>query len=437
MVAGSETQVVYASRLIDGTGKEPLDTPAVRIEGNVIKEIGVQGQLDLPPDARIIDLGQLTLMPGMIDAHTHLFGVPGTELHLRYVEPEAYRALGAASQARSMLYAGVTAARCCGSSVTPSLRRAINNGYVPGPRLLAAGQFVCTTAGAWDPDQGFRLPLDWAKANGILADGVDALIEAVRTRVRSGSTFIKISTSKGDWDDTFGPWGDNPAAQVLSMRPEEIDAVISEAHTFRLRVTAHAIGDAPVRAAIEHGVDTIEHGFGINDETRQMLVDRGMIVVSTLLVQTLMQENLDLVRLTGQDARTSKRHLDAQRADFEKGLAAGVRYALGSDLIGAPAHPQGAFPREFELAVQCGMTPLEAIRAGTLTGAEAMGMSDAIGSLEPGKLADIVGVDGDPSRDIAAVRRARFVMQDGVAIIDPARPGLVPAGDGSVPGSAH
>ena len=435
MDSESRTQIIYAERLIDGVGNAPLERPAIRIQGNLIKEIGVRGELVPPPGSEIRDLGQLTLMPGMIDAHTHLFGVPGNELHMRYVDPEAYRALGAASQARSMLHAGITAARCCGSSVTPSLRRAINDGYVPGPRLVAAGQFVCTTAGAWDPDQGFKVPLDWAKAQGILTDGVDALVEAVRSRIRSGSTLIKISTSKGDWDDTFGPWGDDPYATVLSMRPEEIAAVISEAHTFGVRVAAHAIGDAPVRAAIEHGADTIEHGFGISEETRRLLVDRGLIVVSTLLVQTLMQESPERVQLSARDQRTSKLHLDTQRADFEKGLAAGVRYALGSDLIGGPAHPQSAFPRELELAVSCGMTPLEAIRAGTLTSAEAMGMSDVIGSLEPGKLADIVGVDGDPSQDIARVRHAKFVMQDGAVVIDPSQPGWVPATEeASVPG---
>ena len=161
----------------------------------------------------------------------------------------------------------------------------------------------------------------------------------------------------------------------------------------------------------------------------------GLIVVSTLLVQTLMQESPERVQLSARDQRTSKLHLDTQRADFEKGLAAGVRYALGSDLIGGPAHPQSAFPRELELAVSCGMTPLEAIRAGTLTSAEAMGMSDVIGSLEPGKLADIVGVDGDPSQDIARVRHAKFVMQDGAVVIDPSQPGWVPATEeASVPG---
>jgi imidazolonepropionase-like amidohydrolase len=423
VVSESGSQVIYAERLIDGTGRAPVERPAIRIEGNVIKEIGVRGELVPPPGSEIRDLGSLTLMPGMIDAHTHLFGVPGNELHLRYVEPEAYRALGAANQALSMLRAGITAARCCGSSVTPSLRRAINDGLVAGPRLVAAGQFVCTTAGGWDPDQGFKLPLDWAKAEGILTDGVDALIEAVRSRVRSGSSMIKIAASKGDWDDTFGPWGDDPSTQVMSMRPEEMAAVISEAHTFGVRVAVHAIGDTPVRAAIEHGADTIEHGFGINDETRRLLADRAVIVVSTLLVQTLMLENRELARLSDRHRRVSELHLAVQRADFEKGLAAGVRYALGSDLIGAPAHPHSAFPREFELAVSCGMTPLEAVRAGTLMGAQAMGMSDVIGSLEPGKLADIVGVDGDVSKDISAVRRAEFVMQDGLVITGASQPG--------------
>ena len=415
----SGTQVIYAERLVDGTGKAPLEQPAIRIEGNVIKEIGTRGALVPPPGAEIRDLGHLTLMPGMIDAHTHLFGVPGTELHLRYVEPEGYRALAASAQALSMLRAGITAARCCGSTVTPSLRRAINDGHVQGPRLVAAGQFVCTTAGGWDPDQAFRLPLDWAKAQGILTDGVDALVEAVRARIRSGSSMIKIATSKGDWDDTFGPWGDDPETQVMSMRPEEIAAVISEAHNFGVRVAVHAIGDQPVRAALEHGADTIEHGFGINEETRRLLVDRGVIVVSTMLVQTLMLENKELVRLSAKHQRVSELHLARQRADFEKGLRAGVRYALGSDLIGAPAHPQSAFPREFELAVSCGMTPLEAIRAGTLISAEAMGMSDVIGSLEPGKLADIIGVDGDPSADISRVRHVNFVMQDGAVVSAP------------------
>jgi imidazolonepropionase-like amidohydrolase len=428
MVGALGTQIIYAARLIDGTGKAPLESPAIRIDGNVIKEIGVRGQLVPPPGAELRDLGSLSVMPGMIDAHTHLFGVPGNQLHLRYVEAEGYRALAAASQARSMLAAGITSARCCGSAVTPSLRRAINEGYVAGPRLAAAGQFICTTAGGWDPDQSFRLPLAWAKAEGILTDGVDELIAAVRARIRSGSTFIKIATSKGDWNDTFGPWGDDPSTQVLSMRPEEIAAVISEAHTFGVKVAAHAIGDAPVRAAVEHGADTIEHGFGIGDETRQLLVDRRVIVVSTLLVQTIMQEQKERLGLSASDASASALHLEAQRVAFEKGLAAGVRYALGSDLIGAPAHPQSAFPREFEVAASYGMTPLEAIKAGTLTGAEALGMSDIVGTLEPGKLADIVAVDGDPSKDISSVRRVKFVMQDGKVFIDPAHPELPEAG---------
>ena len=273
MAGEADNQIIYAERSNRRHGQCAAGESGDLIEGNVIKEIGVRGGTRTTARGpKIHDLGQRTLMPGMIDAHTHLFGVPGNELHMRYVEPEAYRALAAASQALSMLHAGVTAARCCGSSVTPALRRAIDDGHVPGPRLVAAGQFVCTTGGAWDPDQEFELPLDWAKAHGVLTDGVDALVEAVRSRIRSEiSNFIKIATSKGDSDNhTFGPWGDDPYATVLSMRPEEIAAVISEAHTFGVRVAAHAIGDAPVRAAVEHGADTVEHGFGINDETRRL-----------------------------------------------------------------------------------------------------------------------------------------------------------------------
>jgi imidazolonepropionase-like amidohydrolase len=423
MTSEVRTQVIYAERLIDGTGKAPVEKPAIRIDGNVIREIGTQGTLVPPPDAEVIDLGRLTVMPGMIDAHTHLFGVNGNALHMRYVEPEGYRALVAWSQAMGMLRAGVTSARCCGSAVTPSLRRAINDGHVPGPRLVAAGQFLCTTAGGWDPDQAFRIPLDWARANGVLVDGVEPLIAAVRARIRSGSTMIKIATSKGDWDDTFGPWGDDPYTQMPSMRPEEVEAVISEAHNFGVGVAVHAIGDKAVRLAVEHGADTVEHGFGVNDETRKMLADRGVIVVSTMLVQTLMQEKAEMLGLAPHDKRVSKLHLDVQRSDFEKGLHAGIRYALGSDLIGPPAHPHSAFPQEFEIAVSCGMTPIEAIRAGTLTSAAAMGMSDIIGSIEPGKLADIVGFASDPSKDISAVRNVGFVMQDGKVVVEPSAAG--------------
>lgn len=410
-------KVILAGRLVDGTGAASREAQAVLIEDNVIASIGSQHEVVVPPDAEVIDLGSRTLMPGLIDAHTHINGVPGDKLHLRYIEPEAFQALVAAAGVRRMLEAGITSARCCGSAITPSLRRAIDAGHVIGPRLVAAGQFVCTTAGAWDPDQAFRLPLSWAKDESILADGATELVETVRRRIRTGSNFIKIATSKPDLDDELLAWGDDPYEQLLAMRPEEVDAVISEAHANGLRVAAHAIGDGPVRLAVEHGVDTVEHGFGISEETRHLLVDAGVTVVTTFLNMIMLSENAERWQLGASQRRSVQKHIDTQRGDLEKGLSAGVRFALGSDLIGAPSHPLELFPREFELAVAYGMTPSQAIVAGTLSSARALGLDRAIGSIEPGKLADLIGVDGDPTSDITSVRRVEFVMRDGNTVV--------------------
>jgi imidazolonepropionase-like amidohydrolase len=411
-------RVLQAKLLYDGKGGGPKNEAAVLIDGNVIREIGNRDELVAPPEAVVTDLGDRTLMPGIIDAHTHFWGVRGDQLHTRPFEADGYRALWAASEAKRMLEAGITSARCCGSTVGPSVRRAINEGLIPGPRVIAAGDFVCPTTGTWDPDARFSLPVDWAKAQGFIADGADAMRELVRRRIRSGSNVIKIGTSKGNWDDTFQAWGDDGYSQVLSMTDEELRAVVDEAHRNKLRVASHSIGDAPVRAALEAGVDTIEHGFAISDETRQMLVDKNAIVVTTFLIMALLLEHLDDWKYSAEDRKIVNGHIDAQRSDFEKGLKAGIRYALGSDLVGAPTHPLDAFWKEFKVAVEYGMHPHEAIRAGTAVSADAIGMADTIGTIEPGKLADLIGLDGDPGADIGAIGRVEFVMLDGNVVLD-------------------
>lgn len=409
------TSLITAATVVDGTGRPGPSATGILVEDGVIRQVGPREALIAPPSADVVDLGSWTLMPGLIDAHTHFSGVTSDKLYLRYFESDAYRALWAADEARRMLEAGITAARCCGSPITPSLRRAINDGLVAGPRLVAAGAFVCTTSGGWDPDQAFSLPLDYAKANKVIADGVDGLVEMVRQRIRSGSNFIKIANSKGKWNDGFHVWGDDPYDQALGMRPEEVRAVIEEAHNNRMRVAVHSVGDEAIRTALQYGADTIEHGYGISDDTRRLLVDSQTTVVTTFLVLELMRLN---VAPWGFSEAIVDKHIDAQRADFEKGLAAGVRYALGSDLYGRPTHPLDAFARELELAVAYGMTPEQAVVGGTLRSAEALGMADSIGSIEPGKLADVIGVDGDPRDDITAVHRVGFVMQGGRVVVD-------------------
>ena len=424
MTDESETKVLHCSFLLDGTSGPVLEDATVLVSGERIREIGHRAEVEYPPDAEVIDLGDRWLIPGLIDAHVHFYGVPSTELYTAPFEQEAYRALRAAGEGRRMLEAGITAARCCGSSVGPALRRAIDDGHVPGPRLVAAGEFVCTTNGTFDPNSHFSVPLEWAKGEGMLADGADGVRELVRKRVRSGSTLIKIGLSKGnDHDRTLFPvWGEDPYDVVLSMTPEEIEAVTHEAHVNKLKVSAHCIGDGPVNAALDFGVDTIEHGFGISDETRRRLVTENALVVTTLCAMHMLREGAESWEMSARHRKIMQRHIDVQRADFEKGLEAGVRYALGTDLVGSPTHPNDIAALEFELAVEAGMDPARSIVAGTAIGAEALGMEKSIGTLEVGKLADMIAFTGNPLRDITVLQRIEFVLQGGEVVVDKTQP---------------
>ena len=253
----------------------------------------------------------------------------------------------------------------------------------------------------------------------MLADGADGVRELVRKRVRSGSTLIKIGLSKGnDHDRTLFPvWGEDPYDVVLSMTPEEIEAVTHEAHVNKLKVSAHCIGDGPVNAALDFGVDTIEHGFGISDETRRRLVTENALVVTTLCAMHMLREGAESWGMSARHRKIMQRHIDVQRADFEKGLEAGVRYALGTDLVGSPTHPNDIAALEFELAVEAGMDPARSIVAGTAIGAEALGMEKSIGTLEVGKLADMIAFTGNPLRDITVLQRIEFVLQGGEVVV--------------------
>jgi imidazolonepropionase-like amidohydrolase len=315
-----------------------------------------------------------------------------------------------------MLEAGITATRCLGSSISPYLRRAINEGHVPGPRIVAAGEFICSTSGTWDH---ISFPLEWIKAQGMLADGIDGVREMVRRRIRQGANVIKVGLSKGGVDDKYHPWGDDPFNQVASYSPEEVRALTQEAHLNKLKVSAHCIGDESVRLALDGGVDVIEHGYGITEDTRKMLIDQNALLVSTISQLYFHNQAAEPYHYPDWLQQVFKRHLDAMQADFEKSLQVGVRYALGTDLVGYPTHPQDMAAKEFELAVNWGMDPLQAVVAGTKVSAEALGMEHLIGTIETGKLADLIGLDGDPLRDITVLQQGvKFVMQDGDIIVD-------------------
>jgi len=256
------------------------------------------------------------------------------------------------------------------------------------------------------------------KASGMIADGVDAMREIVRRRVREGATVIKVGLSKGQRDNAEHVWGDDPFNELAAYSLDEVRALTSEAHLNQLKVSAHCIGDEAVRLALESGVDVIEHGYGIAEETRQRLVDCNALVVSTICQLYFHELAADPFHYPDDLRSIYRRHKEAMRADFEKNLSAGVRYALGTDLVGFPTHPQNMAAKEFEVAVEWGMSPLQAIHAGTAVSAEALGLDHLIGTLSVGKRADILALRRDPSRDITALQEVDLVILDGVVIIN-------------------
>jgi imidazolonepropionase-like amidohydrolase len=412
----AETIVLVAGQLLDGNGGSTTDA-AVRVEGETIVAVGGRDDASLSEGARVIDLGDSTLMPGMIDAHMHFFGVPSDVSNTMRFETLSYRALRGAGEAKRMLDAGITSARCLGSAVGPDIRRVMREGLIPGPRLEVSGDFICSTAGTWDH---FNVPLEWAAKQGIIADGPDECRKMVRTRIRQGATVIKIGVSKGALGDRFRPWGEDPYNEAPGFSLAEIQAVTDEAHLNGLEVSAHCIGDPQVQLALDGGVDIIEHGFGITDATRERIAKAGKWVVTTLSHPYLHHAAADDFGYPAWKKEAFARHVDAISGDFAKGLAAGVKYALGSDNIGWPTHPQGALALEFELAERWGMTASQAIVAGTRSGAEVMRTDHLVGTVEPGKLADLVAVAGDPLGDITLLRSPQLVMQGGEVVVGPA-----------------
>ncbi|SCM71401.1 Amidohydrolase family protein [uncultured Pleomorphomonas sp.] len=415
MIESMEPAVIKAGRLIDGTGGKVQEDVGILVLKGRIAAIGHRDAIEAPADARVIDLGRRTLLPGMVDAHMHFFGVPSHELHKLPTEREAYRVLRAAGEAKKMLEAGITAARCLGSSVGPDLCRAINEGHVPGPRIMAAGEFICSTDGTWDH---IALPIDWARSLDMIADGVENLRAIVRRRVRRGAQVIKVGLSKGHHHHHNHAWGDDPHDEVAAFSLEEVRALVDEAHLNQLKVSAHCIGDEAVRNALDGGVDVIEHGYGITEDTRRRLVDENALLVSTICQLYYHEEAFDPYHYPQHEREVYRRHIAQMREDFQKSLSLGVRYALGTDLIGFPTHPQNAAAREFEFAVEWGMGAMQAIVSGTAVSAEAMGLQKDIGTVETGKLADMIAVDRDPLADITELQRVRFVMLGGNVVVD-------------------
>ncbi|MEX0692661.1 MAG: amidohydrolase family protein [Gemmatimonadales bacterium] len=398
---------VRAGRLIDGTGAAPATNVVILIRNDRIVEVGPN--VRIPRGAETIDLSAYTVLPGFIDAHTHLTGLvlgePGWE-NSAMREGVADGALRGAKHARQTVMAGFTTVRNVGAGgfADVALRNAINRGDIPGPRMQVAGHSLGVTGGHCDrngflPELESMLGFETGQA-----DGPEMIRRSIRYQVKFGADVIKICATGGVLSE-----GDSVGVQQYTA--EEMRAVVETAHMLERRVAAHAHGNAGIRAAVAAGVHSIDHGSILDAETVQMMVDRGTYLVPTLLAAETVEELAQSGRLTGERADKALEIAPRMRASFRLAVQGGVRVALGTD-VGVMAH--GTNGREFGLMVRYGgMTPMQAIVAGTSAAADLLGWGAHVGTVASGRYADLVAVRRDPLADVTVLEAVDWVMKGG------------------------
>jgi imidazolonepropionase-like amidohydrolase len=401
--------VIKAARLFDGRSNA-LQQPGLVVvrEGRIV---AVGAGAAIPVGAEIIDLGDATLSPGFMDAHTHLRDDPGTDTASSRLEqlqkPVSEMALEAAAVARRTLMAGFTTVRDLGSRdfIDVGLRNAIARGRAVGPRMLVAVRGIGTTGGHCDPTNSFRFGLfDPDQHPPTVANGPDAVRAAVRWNVKFGADVIKTCATGGVLslnDDVDSP----------QLTQAELDALVDQAHTQRKRAAAHAHGAEGAKRAIRAGIDSIEHGSFLDEEALKMMVQRGTFYVPTLMAIQGLRERLAAgVRFDPRVEKKARAAMASIDETVSKSIRMGVRIAFGTD---AGVYPHGRNAEELRLLVDRGMRPIDALKAATSVDAELFGVSDRLGSLVAGYVADIVAMPGDPIADIRAAERVFFVMKEG------------------------
>jgi imidazolonepropionase-like amidohydrolase len=406
--AGASDRIVAvrAGRLIDTKAGRVSVRQVIFIRGGQIEAVGPEADVKIPPDADVIDLGKSTVLPGLIDAHTHLF-LAG-ESHGRYEEQLLkeswqYRTIEAVVNARKDLEAGFTTMRDLeteGAMYSDvDVKTAINRGLVPGPRLQVVTRALSTTGGY--PLEGYS-PEVTVPFGAQIVDTPEAARLAVREQIKYGADLIKVYSTH-----RFRFTADGKLDPIPTFTLQELQAIVDEAHRERVKVACHAYGGEGLHNCIDAGVDSIEHGLDLDDESISKMLKRGIFFVPTLYVYEFEPEE-DLQATGGKTSRAR-----IHEVSFRKAVARGVKIAFGTDV---GPFPHGTQAKEFEFMTRFGMTPMQAIQAATTGGSELMGWSDRVGSIEKGHFADLIAVSGDPLSDITELERVKFVMKGGEVI---------------------
>ncbi|HLT91516.1 MAG TPA: amidohydrolase family protein [Woeseiaceae bacterium] len=399
--------LIHAGRMIDGASDRPAGATTIRIAGDKITTVE-RGHAAPGPGDTLIDLSDFTVLPGLMDMHVHLDGQYSADSRLQeFILNEADYALDAAKYARITLEAGFTVVRNLGDAfnVTVALREAINAGDVPGPLIVTAGKSLASTGGHADPTVGWASTLmgDPGPLEGVV-NGADDARKAVRQRYKDGADWIKITATGGVL--SVAKSGQNP-----QFTQEELEAIVSTAADYGMRVAAHAHGTEGMKRAVLAGVASIEHGTFMSDEVMRLMRERGTFYVPTIVAGAWVAEQAKIDGFFPELVRPKAAAIGPVIMDtFRRAYNAGVPIVFGTD---SAVSPHGENAKEFALMVEGGMPPMEALQSATSVAARFLGIEDTHGTLAPGKQADVIAVPGDPLEDIRVMERVAFVMKAG------------------------
>jgi imidazolonepropionase-like amidohydrolase len=395
--------VLHAARLLDVRGGTVIEPGEVLVEGERIRAVGKS--VDHPQGARLIDLGGTTLMPGLIDAHVHLFLHPGAEDLQTVEESVPWRVILAEQAAKADLLGGFTAERDMGTegagSADSSIRNAIDKGMIPGPRLRVSGNAIDILGGHEDANR--YNPAQHVLSNADYANSAEQLVEVMREQHKEGSDFAKIyETGKDRMVDGVLRTG-------YQYTADQLRAAVTEAKRLDTVVAVHAMGEPGTLYAAQAGVASIDHATQLSDETIRLMKEKGIFAVPTFAIFEYFSKH----RESQDQAAAESEMLEYKIKEFKKQVAAGVQFAVGSDV---GPFPHGTQARELELMVQYGMKPAAVLQADLINGAKLLGWEGQIGELKAGFLADVIAVEGNPLEDISATTRVSFVMKGGVVL---------------------